>query len=185
MMAQEIMIDLETLDTDPSCVILTIGAVLFDPMGEGVTETIYLRPTIEEQTEKFNRTINDSTMKWWSTQSTKAQNEAMGDQDRVTFKDAMESLYKFCWNRKAFWSHGAPFDLVVMESAWRQLGMKFPWAYHTLRDTRTLFDITGVRLTDAKYTTKTTHNALEDALHQVTVVQDAYKKLNARGVFNK
>jgi len=30
-MAQDIMIDMETLDTIPNCVILTIGAVRFDP----------------------------------------------------------------------------------------------------------------------------------------------------------
>ena len=167
-MAQEIMIDLETLDTDPSCVILTIGAVLFDPMGEGVTETIYLRPTIEEQTEKLVSVCR------------------MRKIPIIVFINKLDREGKDAFDlMDEVWSHGAPFDLVVMESAWRQLGMKFPWAYHTLRDTRTLFDITGVRLTDAKYTTKTTHNALEDAIHQVTVVQDAYKKLNARGVFNK
>jgi hypothetical protein len=35
-MAADIMIDLETLDTTPYCVILTIGAVRFDPKGNGV-----------------------------------------------------------------------------------------------------------------------------------------------------
>ena len=42
---------METLDTSPDCVILTIGAVRFDPKGSGVVERLELRPTIEEQTE--------------------------------------------------------------------------------------------------------------------------------------
>ena len=42
------MIDLETLDTSPYCVILTIGVVRFDPKGTGVVEKLELRPTIEE-----------------------------------------------------------------------------------------------------------------------------------------
>jgi hypothetical protein len=50
-MANDIMIDLETLDTSPYCVILTIGAVRFNPKGNGVAERLELRPTIEEQTE--------------------------------------------------------------------------------------------------------------------------------------
>jgi hypothetical protein len=50
----------------------------------------------------------------------KAIEEAMGDRDRVSFKEAMSQLYKFCWNHG--WSHGVPFDIVVMEHAWRQLG---------------------------------------------------------------
>ena len=49
------MIDMETLDTSPDCVILTIGAVRFDPKGNGVVERLELRPTIEEQTEIYGR----------------------------------------------------------------------------------------------------------------------------------
>ena len=49
----DIMIDLETLDTTPNCVVLTIGAVIFDPKGMGVIEKLELRPTIEDQTEIY------------------------------------------------------------------------------------------------------------------------------------
>ncbi len=55
----DIMIDIESLDTGPDCVILTIGAVLFDPKGQGIIERLELRPTIEDQTELYNRTINE------------------------------------------------------------------------------------------------------------------------------
>ena len=51
------MIDIESLDTTPDCVILTIGAVRFDPKGIGVVEKLELRPTIDEQTEKYGRSI--------------------------------------------------------------------------------------------------------------------------------
>ena len=58
------MIDLETLDTSPYCVILTIGAVRFDPKGSGVVERLELRPTIEEQTETHKRIIDDNTIEF-------------------------------------------------------------------------------------------------------------------------
>ena len=54
-MSNDIMIDLETLDTSPYCVILTIGVVRFDPKGMGVVERLELRPTVEDQTEIHNR----------------------------------------------------------------------------------------------------------------------------------
>lgn len=181
-MAADIMIDIESLDTSPNCVILTIGAVRFDPKGMGVVEKLELRPTIDEQTEMFNRTINEDTLRWWGEQSPEALEEAMGDRDRIPFKDCMEALYKFCWNRRAVWSNGAAFDVVAMESAWRNLGMRFPWPYYSVRDTRTLYEIAGVSLKDAKYGTKTTHKAVEDAEHQALVVQDAYKKLIKAGL---
>lgn len=181
-MANDIMIDIESLDTSPNCVILTIGAVRFDPKGMGVVERLELRPTIDEQTEQFNRVINEDTLRWWSEQSPEALDEAMGDRDRLPFKDCMEALYKFCWNRRAVWSNGASFDIVAMESAWRNLGMRIPWPYYTVRDTRTLYEIAGVSLKDKKYGTSTTHKAVEDAEHQAIVVQDAYRKLIKAGL---
>jgi len=183
-MATDIMIDIESLDTNPDCVILTIGAVRFDPKGSGIIEKLELRPTIDEQTEKFNRTINDDTLRWWSEQSPEALEEAMGDRDRMSFKDCMEILYKFCWNRRAVWSNGAGFDVVAMESAWRNLGMRTPWPFYTVRDTRTLYEIAGVSLKDKKYGSKTTHKAVEDAEHQAIVVQDAYRKLIKAGLIS-
>lgn len=176
------MIDIESLDTSPNCVILTIGAVRFDPRGSGVVEKLELRPTLEEQTEQFNRVINDDTLRWWGEQSADAIEEAMGDRDRMPFRDCMEALYKFCWNRRAVWSNGAGFDIVAMESAWRNLDMRIPWPYYTVRDTRTLYEIAGVSLKDKKYGSKTTHKAVEDAEHQAIVVQDAYMKLMKAGL---
>ena len=176
----DIMIDIESLNTTPDCVILTIGAVLFDPRGNGILNKIELRPTIEDQTETYNRTINEDTLRWWGTQSEAAQEEALGDRDRMSFKECMEKLYKFCWNQGKPWSHGAPFDIVVLEHAWRQHNQLAPWAYYNVRDTRTLFDIAGVSLKDGGHIT--THKAVEDAERQAIVVQQAYVKLMKAGL---
>jgi len=180
------MIDLETLDTSPYCVILTIGVVTFDVRGTGIVDKLELKPTIEDQTEIYNRVINEGTLKWWSEQSPEALEEALGDTGRIPFKDCMEQLYKFCWNRKAVWSNGASFDVVACETGMRQTLTDYPnpipWPFYTVRDTRTLYEIAGVSLKDKKYKTKTTHRAVEDAEHQAIVVQDAYKKLMSVGL---
>lgn len=182
-MASDIMIDLETLDTSPYCVILTIGAVRFDLKGMGVVERLELRPTIEEQTEIHNRIINDDTLRWWGGQSPEAIEEAFGDKDRISFKECMEILYKFCWNRRAVWSNGAGFDVVACETAFRQTltdkPNPIPWPYYTVRDTRTLYEIANVKLKDGGH--KTSHKAVEDAERQAIVVQDAYRKLTKAG----
>lgn len=183
-MTLDIMIDIESLDTSPNCVILTIGAVSFNPKGMGIVEKLELRPTIEEQTEKYNRVINDDTLRWWSEQSPEALEEALGDRGRISYSDCMDQLYKFCWNRRSIWSHGSSFDVVAMESAFRNLDIRIPWPYHSVRDTRTLFEIAGVSLKDKKYSTKTTHKAIEDAEHQALVVQDAYRKLIKSGLIS-
>ena len=169
------MIDLETLDTSPYCVILTIGAVRFDPKGTGIVERLELRPTIDEQTDQYNRIINDDTIRWWSEQSPDALEEALSDRDRIPFKDAMDQLYKFCWNRRAVWSNGSAFDIVACETAYRQLETPIPWPFYTVRDTRTLYDIAGVKLRSGGKIT--THKAVEDAIAQAELVQEAYRKL--------
>ena len=178
-MANDIMIDMETLDTSPYCVILTIGCVRFDPYGEGVVERLELRPTIEDQTEKYNRVINEDTLRWWGEQSPEALEEAMSDRDRISFTDCLEQLYKFGWNRRAVWSNGAAFDVVVAETAFRQVFTDkpnpIPWPFYTVRDTRTLYEIAGVKLRDGGHITL--HKAVDDAERQAIVVQQAYKKL--------
>ena len=178
-MANDIMIDCETLDTSPFCVLLTIGAVIFDPKGSGIIDKIDLRPSIEDQIA-LGRVVNEETVTWWGKQSASAQHEALGDQDRIPFKEAMEKLYKFCWNKGKPWSHGAAFDIVAMETSWKSLGMSEPWQFHKVRDTRTLFDVTGVSLKDDGYVT--THKASEDAARQAFIVQKAYQILIKAGV---
>jgi hypothetical protein len=61
-MANDIMIDIESLDTSPYCVILTIGAVRFDPRGDGIVEKLELRPTLEDQTEQYNKRLYGTTL---------------------------------------------------------------------------------------------------------------------------
>jgi hypothetical protein len=182
-MSSDIMIDLETLDTSPYCVILTIGVVTFNPKGNGVVERLELRPTVEDQTEIYNRIINDDTLRWWSEQSPEALEEALGDRDRMSLKDCMEVLYKFCWNRRAVWSNGASFDIVACETAMRQTLIEkpnpIPWPFYTIRDTRTIYEIANVKLRDGGHTTS--HKAVEDAERQAIVVQKAYKKLMDKG----
>jgi len=183
-MAIDIMIDLETLDTSPYCVILSIGVVKFDIKGTGVTEKLLLKPTVEDQTEIYNRTISDATLQWWSKQNPKALEEGLNDKGRISFHDSMEQLYKFCWNHRAVWSNGAAFDVVACETGMVQTLTEYPnpipWPFYTVRDTRTLFEIAGVKLKDYGYVTK--HTALDDAEHQAIVVQRAYMKLMKAGL---
>lgn len=182
-----VMIDIESLDTSPNCVILTIGAVLFDPKGTGIISKLELKPTIEDQTEVYDRIINEDTVRWWSEQSPEALEEALGENGRIPFKESMERLYKFCWNHNAIWSNGAAFDVVACETGMRQTLTDYPnpipWPFYIVRDTRTLYEIAGVSLKDGGHVT--THKAVEDAERQAIVVQKAYMKLIKAGLMQR
>ena len=62
-MAVHGMIDLETLGVEPDSVIITLGAIKFDPYtDEDPHSGLYLRCDIEEQSEKYHRTIDENTL---------------------------------------------------------------------------------------------------------------------------
>jgi 3' exoribonuclease, RNase T-like len=177
-----IMMDFETLSTDIDTVILTMGLVKFDPRGNGIIDKLELRPDVDSQIEKYKRTISEDTLKWWGQQSPEAIEEAMGFQNRISLRECMDRLYKFCWNSTSVWSNGSVFDIMIAESAFKQLDMTPPWQFWQIRDCRTLYEMAGVSLKDKKYGTKTTHKAVEDAEHQAIVAQDAYRKLMKAGL---
>ena len=167
------MIDLETLATTPNAAILTIGACKFDPRGRDVHSTYYERIKLESQ-EEYGRTINEDTLQWWSQQDPQIQEDAFGEStDRIDLRDAMKKLYTFGLGTTNVWSHGAIFDVVIIEDICRTFQQAVTWKFWEVRDTRTLFD-----LADVSVRIEGKHNALTDAVAQSKAVQTAYKKLS-------
>ena len=172
-MARHLMVDLETLATSPDAVILTIGAVTFDPASNRIFDKLYYRVDIES-CDRLGMTVNDDTVEWWSKQAADVQTEAFAEDNRLPIEEVIEKFHKFAWNCDAFWSHGATFDLVILDCYYRKLNKVPPWNFWQIRDTRTLFDL-GY---DPEMPKEGLHNALEDASRQAMGVQTIYRKLN-------
>jgi len=177
-MNTDIMIDLETLDVLPTATILTIGAVKFDPFGDETNdprmEKFYLKVDIDS-CDKIGATVSQSTLDWWANQSAAAQADAFDPDNRIPIEEAMTKLYKFCWGGKRVWSHGAGFDVIILEWYFRKIGKSIPWSFWEVRDTRTLFDL-GINPNRASVTA---HNALTDAIDQAQGVQKIYRTLRS------
>ena len=167
------MVDLETLATSPDAVILTLGAVTFDPASNKIFDKLYYRVDVES-CDRLGMTVNDDTVEWWSKQAADVQTEAFAEDNRVPIEEVIEKFHKFAWNCDAFWSHGATFDLVILDCYYRKLNKVPPWNFWQIRDTRTLFDL-GY---DPEMPKEGLHNALEDASRQAMGVQTIYRKLN-------
>ena len=163
-----LMIDLETLATTPEATVLTIGACKFDPHGNTIDETLYMRVDIDSQ----DRDIDPNTLEWWSKQDKQIQEEAFSDGDRIPLQQAMKQLYSFGFGTTNVWSHGSIFDIVIIENICRKIQQAVTWKFWEVRDTRTLFD-----LADVSVFVEGKHNALNDALAQAKAVQQSYKKL--------
>lgn len=175
-MNTDVMIDLETLDVLPSATILTIGAVKFDPFGDDMREKncekFYVKVDIDS-CDRLGLTTSADTINWWSQQTEAAQNEAFSTKDRIPVHEAINQLYKFCWGAKRVWSHGAGFDIIILEHVFAKLNKKVPWSFWEVRDTRTLFDI-GI---DPERPPVLAHHALEDAWNQAVGVQNVLRTL--------
>ena len=174
-MAKHLMIDMETMAVSPNAVVLSLGAVHFNPYGNGYGEKIYFRIDLDDQ-DKLGREIDPNTIEWWSKQDPEIMEEAFSPDNRISLVDAMDQFHKFAWGCDAFWSHGATFDLVIIENIYRQLGKPLPWNYWQLRDTRTLFDL-GY---DPDMPQGSKHDALQDAIRQAVGVQNIYAKMKIR-----
>lgn len=171
-MTTAIMLDLETLDITHSAVILTMGAVKFDPYNpaEEPHSPIYLRLNIEEQLEK-GRTVGDGTMEWWGKQPIEIFDEAMDPTDRISIEDFLTQLSKYRVGADKIWAQGVLFDIDILENLYRSSGQPVPWMYYDIRDSRTVMDMGDAT---AKTSNTIAHNALADAYCQAVAVQTIY-----------
>jgi hypothetical protein len=174
-MTKALMVDLETMAVSPNAVVLTLGAVKFNPYGNGYEDKLYLRLNLDDQ-DKMGREIDPNTLDWWSKQDPVVMEEAFSEGNRVSVVDAMDQFHKFAWGCDAFWSHGATFDLIILQDIYRALNKPLPWNFWSLRDTRTLFDL-GF---DPDMPKGGKHDALQDAIRQAIGVQNVYTKLKIR-----
>lgn len=174
-MTTHVMIDLETLDTRPSCTVLTLGAVKFDPLSqEEPYSEFYVKFDIDEQ-DKLGRTVSDSTVEWWGKQDPAAQEEAFSDEGRLPVETILTELNKYLVGVDVLWGHGYGFDITILEDLYRNVGRPIPWQFWQVKDSRTLF---GCLKSDPRKGMQTNlHNALADAYYQAKSVQIAYEQL--------
>ena len=168
------MLDLETMGTTPGSAIVSIGAVMFDPYGGWLGSTFYCRVDLQSCVDAGLK-IDVKTIYWWLQQSEEVRAEAVGAY-AFTLRAALNSLRVFMIKEKVsyFWSQGNNFDPPILEAAYAAIGEKPPWEYNRVRDTRTVYDMAGVR---PDRSTGTAHNALSDAIAQAMAIQESYKRL--------
>ena len=173
------MIDIETLSTTPNALILTIGAVIFNPKDDIIPlkdmETFYKRVDIDS-CKVLDLDIDKNTLKWWKDQSKEARFEVFENKDRESIKDILIELADFIKNCKYIWSNSPNFDCVIIENVYRKLDMEIPWKFWNLRDTRTVYALANLRLKDF-CGKNVAHNALEDCYTQITCLKASFNKL--------
>jgi len=171
-----LMLDIECLGIDPDAVILTIAACAFDPFSNTIYDqhAMYRRVDIECQ---HNRSIDDSTVDWWSKQNEAAQNEALNEHDRIPLIDALEELKPLLWHADYIWANGIAYDMTIIEHAYKSYGMPTPWQYYKVLDARTVY-----KLDPDREKLGNSHHAFEDVILQIGLLQRTLKRLNIKSL---
>lgn len=162
------MVDLETLSTRPDAAILSIGACTFD--GTRILDTYYENIELESCI-RAGLHIDANTVYWWLQQSEAARKALF--EHRKGLSDVLSNFS--CFYRKAsetLWSHGASFDLPILQTAYAKCSIQTPWGYRHARDTRTLYEAKGYV---TKLVNDNAHNALSDAIFQAECVMEAMR----------
>lgn len=171
-------VDLETLDVLPSAVVLSLGAVKFDPYKSDEPHSeIYFKINIDDQ-NRFNRTTSDGTLAWWSKQDPHILEEALDQEGSISVEQALDSLRKFSVGVGVFWGQGYGFDFTILEHMYRSVSQNIPWNFWQIRDSRTLFSMCPSDPRSGIQTEK--HNALADAYYQAKAIQIAYSELKTQ-----
>lgn len=155
-----VMIDLETMSTEPNAAIASVGAVKFDK--SGITDTFYATVDLKD-CKRLGLDFSESTIKWWSHESRAEALRALHINTRP-LKDVLVDFSKWYGHVSVpTWGCGSDFDNIILKSGYTAVGMTPPWKFWHNRCYRTIRDefelprpvMEGVA-----------HNALDDATHQ-------------------
>jgi len=176
-----LMVDIETLSTEPNATILTIGCCLFDPRGFDTEESIKaegrclnIGPITVESNEKAGRHISGSTVTWWFGQ-TDAAIKALVQGEQIALSKALYYLWGFVDKYPVKVNHvcaNSPnFDCTILESACRAVGQPWPFKFFQYLDQRTIKMAAYPDGDCPAIGVGTAHNAMDDAIRQALTWQ--------------
>lgn len=181
--ANNIMLDIETLDTAGTALVLSIGMARFD-RERGVTDKADIVLSYEDQIES-GRTIDESTLAWWAKQSEEARKVIKLCEDcETSTHETLLLLGDWIGKDAIMWGNGSDFDNAIVASLYNSFNLELPWKFFNNRCYRTLKAI-GEQVYDTKKARTTLshgqfiaawgrppvrqgvqHNALDDAVYQ-------------------
>lgn len=165
---RHVMLDLETLGQGPDSVILSIGAVAFEPDTGLVQETCSFYANVNPQScVDLGMKIDASTVLWWMQQSDEARAAVQLNAGAPSINRALMDFaawFKVHNDGAPIWGNGSDFDNVILANAYRAASMTQPWKFWNNRCFRTLKNLhPGIKIARSN---ETKHNALHDAIHQ-------------------
>lgn len=156
-----LMLDFETLGSQPNAVVLSLGAVLFDYQNIKAEKEWFF----DAKAQIKSRCIDGETLAWWLKQGDGfASLFAKGSANPTPMLTCLNELSAMAKDAKAIWSNGADFDIPIVLNLYSQFRLEAPWKFWQHRCYRTLKLEFNCERDQPKNPNK--HDALSDARHQ-------------------
>lgn len=175
------MVDIETLDIEVTAVILSIGALTFDPRAAGYESEPEFNKTIRVSSQK-NRTTSKSTQRWWELQDPVAYATAFSGELPIglALSEFTRWVNKMTPTCTRIWAKSPDFDCSILRHACAQENLYWPFKFWEARCCRTIMELAYPEGTFPHMAVAgPQHDALVDAKRQVLEVQHAYHILGA------
>ena len=176
-----LMLDLETEDTAPTAVIVSIGMVLFNPNEPDgkIIRLPELYPNRNHQRSR-GRTYSQDTLNWWEKQSPAAKlvyNQPQ--QEVVEVIGAIRSVIEPADGMEVdhVWGNGAGFDNTILRSFFGSFEQEVPWEFWQDYCFRTLKQMPGAKGLAEPFQ-GIPHNAVDDAYNQARHLQKICQHFN-------
>lgn len=184
----DVMVDLETLGVDSDAAIVSLGAVRFnledtdtdlDLIANSTGRVMYGVIRIDDAM-KWGK-ADAGTVRWWLNQHDDARSifKFGGPTEYLrTMLIYFNDFVKIDDERgRNVWGNGSGFDCVILESAYKKQQLSTTWNFTQQRDMRTIKDL-AKRINhkvNNELDVGVRHNALDDAIKQVLLVQRYYR----------
>ena len=133
----DLLIDLETLDTNPTAVVTEMVWARFNPSKtkESIEGEVFTGFPCPWNQIAAGRTIDPSTITWHLNGGTLKRDGA----DHLP--NLLHSLREDANDVRYVWTWGSDFDAPILKSLFQQAGMELPWKYYQVKDARTAWDL--------------------------------------------
>jgi hypothetical protein len=172
-----VMCDLECLDSASTAAIISIGLVYFDLQRRELGDELYLQlsiPALKQQLS-LGRTMSLDTMCWWMQQSDEARAVWKGSDNKIGNGECLSELKNFfdIEEKVILWGNGSTYDNVVLRGYLQTFNAQVPFHYSRDYCYRTMKGVFGHKAKLERVGTH--HNALDDAKTQAMHLINMYK----------
>ena len=145
------VLDIETCGVESNAVILSVALVYVDtktkPDWESLYQnTLFLKLSIRDQIENYERLVDKNTIAWWQKQCDIAKNMSfIPKKSDLTAKEAVQCLRNYVKEQSStpktdtIWVRGS-IDQICLDSLFNKMGEERLFPFYNYRDVRTFLE---------------------------------------------